>query len=74
MPGTRQYVSQMDGVLPSSAAAPSIWYAAVATPQRKPAGRPGTAWAAISRAYAWGVTRFMVLLWWALLGAAAGGG
>ncbi|GAB2831231.1 hypothetical protein GCM10027091_72070 [Streptomyces daliensis] len=28
----------MEGERPSSAAAPSIWYAAVATPQRKSAG------------------------------------
>jgi hypothetical protein len=29
----------MDGVRPSSVAAPSIWYAAVAAPQMKPAGK-----------------------------------
>ena len=38
-PGTRQKVSQMDGVRPSSATAPSIWYDAVAAPQTKPAGK-----------------------------------
>ena len=31
----------MDGPRPSSVAAPSIWYAAVDTPQRKPAGNWG---------------------------------
>src|SRR5436305_10312651 len=31
----------MDGPRPSSVAAPSIWYAAVATPQRNPAGNAG---------------------------------
>src|SRR6059036_4054763 len=41
-PGTRQNVSQIDGVRPSSATAPSIWYADVATPQRNPAGSPAT--------------------------------
>src|SRR5689334_23642172 len=39
-PGTSQKVSQIDGVRPSSAIAPSIWYDEVATPQRKSAGRP----------------------------------
>src|SRR6478735_5776362 len=34
-PVVRQYVSQIDGVRPSSATAPSIWYAEVATPNRK---------------------------------------
>ena len=34
-PGTRQNVSQIDGARPSSATAPSIWYAAVAAPQTK---------------------------------------
>src|SRR4051794_19783231 len=38
-PGTRQKVSQIDGVRPSTSIAPSIWYAEVATPQRKSAGR-----------------------------------
>ena len=37
-PGVREKVSQMLGVLPSSAAAPSIWKAAVADPQTKPSG------------------------------------
>lgn len=32
-------VSQIDGARPSCATAPSIWYAAVATPQAKSAGR-----------------------------------
>src|SRR6266542_527062 len=41
-PGTRQYVSQIDGVRPSASTAPSIWYADVATPQRNPAGRLST--------------------------------
>src|SRR4051812_34992071 len=34
-PGLRQNMSQMDGPLPSSAAAPSIWYADAAAPQTK---------------------------------------
>src|SRR5437762_1008102 len=34
-PGTRQKRSQIDAPLPSSAAAPSIWKALVATPQTK---------------------------------------
>ena len=38
-PGCSLKVSQMDGVRPSVAAAPSIWYAAVAAPQRKPSGK-----------------------------------
>ena len=38
-PGTRANVSQMDGERPSSEAAPSIWYDAVAAPQRKPGGK-----------------------------------
>ena len=29
----------MEGVRPSSAAAPSIWYDAVAAPHRKPSGK-----------------------------------
>ena len=32
-------VSQIDGPRPSSSTAPSIWYAAVAAPQRKPWGK-----------------------------------
>ena len=35
----RANVSQMDGERPSSEAAPSIWYDAVAAPQRKPGGK-----------------------------------
>ena len=40
-PGTRQKVSQIDGVRPSSSTAPSIWYADVATPQRKSGRQAG---------------------------------
>ena len=36
-PGVWLKVSQIDGVRPSSVAAPSIWYAAVAAPHRKSA-------------------------------------
>ena len=42
-PGTRQKVSQMEAVRPSSVAAPSIWYAAVAAPHRNPAGKARSA-------------------------------
>src|SRR5262245_36427212 len=38
LPGVWLYVSQIDGERPSSATAPSIWYAAVAVPQRNPSG------------------------------------
>ena len=38
-PGVWEKVSQIDGVRPSSATAPSIWYDAVATPQTKPSGK-----------------------------------
>src|SRR3954447_23664641 len=38
-PGVCAKVSQIDGVRPSSATAPSIWYAAVAAPHRKPGGK-----------------------------------
>ncbi len=38
-PGTRAKVSQIDGVRPSSATAPSIWYDAVAAPHKKPVGK-----------------------------------
>ncbi|CAM5736434.1 hypothetical protein SBADM41S_04415 [Streptomyces badius] len=38
LPGVCENVSQMEGERPSSATAPSIWYAAVATPQVKSAG------------------------------------
>ncbi len=38
-PGVWENVSQIDGVRPSSATAPSIWYDAVATPQTKPSGK-----------------------------------
>ena len=37
-PGCAQNVSQMLGPLPSSVAAPSIWYDAVLVPNRKPGG------------------------------------
>ena len=37
-PGNRQKVSQMDGPLPSSRLAPSIWKADVAAPQTNPSG------------------------------------
>jgi len=37
-PGVRLKVSQIDGSRPSSAAAPSTWYAAVADPNVKPGG------------------------------------
>ena len=40
-PGSAQKVSQMLGPRPSSVAAPSIWYAAVLVPNRKPGGRWG---------------------------------
>ena len=49
MPGVWENVSQIEGDRPSSEAAPSIWYAAVAAPQRKPGGKataPGAAGAA----------------------------
>ena len=36
MPGVAQKVSQIDGTRPSSCAAPSIWYDAVAAPNTKP--------------------------------------
>ncbi len=39
MPGVWENVSQIEGDRPSSEAAPSIWYAAVALPQRKPGGK-----------------------------------
>ena len=39
MPGVWENVSQIEGDRPSSEAAPSIWYAAVAAPQRKPGGK-----------------------------------
>ncbi len=39
LPGTRLNVSQTDRPRPSALAAPSIWYAAVAVPQAKPAGK-----------------------------------
>ena len=38
-PGTRANASQMESVRPSSWAAPSIWYAAVAAPNTKPGGK-----------------------------------
>ena len=38
-PGVWAYVSQIDGPLPSSFHAPSIWYEAVATPQWNPSGK-----------------------------------
>ncbi len=34
-------MSQIDGPRPSSRAAPSIWYEAVAAPKTKPGGKPG---------------------------------
>ena len=37
-PGSRQNVSQMDGPLPSSLLAPSIWNAEVAAPHTNPSG------------------------------------
>src|SRR5262245_51900797 len=37
-PGVCAYVSQIDGPLPSSFHAPSIWYAEVAVPQKNPLG------------------------------------
>src|SRR3954449_1024408 len=40
-PGCAQKVSQMLGPLPSSVAAPSIWYDAVLVPNRKPGGSWG---------------------------------
>ena len=42
-PGWRAKVSQIDGPRPSSAAAPSIWYAEAAKPQVKSPGRAGRA-------------------------------
>src|SRR6478736_6093169 len=39
-PGSAVNVSQMLAPLPSSCAAPSIWYDAVLVPKRKPGGRP----------------------------------
>src|SRR3954470_13917729 len=41
-PGTRQKVSQIESPRPSSCAAPSIWYAAVAAPKRNPGGNLDT--------------------------------
>src|SRR5207248_151869 len=38
LPGVCANVSQMDGPRPSSWTAPSIWYAEVAVPHRKPSG------------------------------------
>ena len=38
-PGVWENVSQIDGVRPSSATAPSIWYDAVAAPHTKPSGK-----------------------------------
>src|SRR5215212_6186199 len=38
-PGVWLKVSQIDGPRPSSATAPSIWYAAVAVPKTKPGGK-----------------------------------
>src|SRR4029453_3491388 len=38
LPGVCENVSQIDGPLPSASCAPSIWYAAVAVPHRKPSG------------------------------------
>ena len=43
-PGVWLKVSQIEGVRPSSAAAPSIWYAAVAAPQRNPGGKVRRRW------------------------------
>ena len=40
LPGVWAKVSQIDGPLPSSFQAPSIWYDEVATPYRKPSGNP----------------------------------
>ena len=40
-PGWWVKVSQMLGPLPSSVAAPSIWYDAVLAPNRKPGGSKG---------------------------------
>src|SRR5262245_28039296 len=39
LPGVCAYVSQIDGPLPSSFHAPSIWYADVATPHKKSFGK-----------------------------------
>ena len=38
-PGVWLKVSQIDGPRPSAWTAPSIWYEAVAVPQRKPGGK-----------------------------------
>src|SRR3984885_9997633 len=43
LPGVWLNVSQTEGPRPSVVAAPSIWYAAVAAPQTKPAGNVRTA-------------------------------
>src|SRR5579863_6237788 len=43
LPGVWLKVSQTDGPRPSAVAPPSIWYAAVAAPQTKPAGNVRTA-------------------------------
>jgi hypothetical protein len=43
-PGIRQKASQMESVRPSAPVAPSIWYAAVAAPKRKSAGKVTRGW------------------------------
>ena len=48
LPGARQNVSQMLGLRPSSADAPSIWYAAVAEPQTNPSGN-FSVWSSLDR-------------------------
>ena len=54
MPGVWENVSQIEGDRPSSEAAPSIWYAAVALPQRKPGGKATTpALAAAAAGWLW---------------------
>src|SRR4028119_565526 len=39
LPGVWEKVSQIEGPLPPSFAAPSIWYEAVAAPHKKPSGK-----------------------------------
>ncbi|MCQ0013820.1 hypothetical protein [Actinomadura madurae] len=48
-------MSQIEGPRPSSRAAPSIWYAAVAAPQTKPGGKVRGRWSV------WSVVAVIVL-------------
>src|SRR3954451_5737657 len=53
LPGVAQKVSQMDRPRPSRSTPPSIWYADVAAPHRKPAGKAASATRAHFSAFAY---------------------